>query len=83
MLTVQTRENSKGNWWSNTTHAGYDICEEAETIAEARRLMGERLEKNGYTGEINWEAPQYYLKKANVRSEIGYAAYRIDRGCVA
>ena len=83
MLTVQTRQNSKGNWWCNTTHAGYDIYEEGETIAEAQRLMSETLERRGQIGEVNWETPKPYPKKEPVpKPEIGYAAWRIDKDCI-
>ena len=85
MLTIQTRQNSKGNWWwCNTTHAGYDLSEEGETIAKAQMLMSKTLERRGQIGECNWEEPKLYPAKKEPlpKSEIGYTSWRIDKGMV-
>lgn len=84
MLSVETRQNEKGNWWCNTTHAGYDLFEEGTTIEEARQLITETLNRRGLPSEeIKWEEPKLYPKKEPVsKSEIGYATWRIDKGMV-
>lgn len=86
MITIQTRENSKGKWWCNTTYACEDIFVEAETPTEAQTLMASTLRMRGFAGEINWSKLRFYDKKINIlkqKSHIPYAVSRIDNNPIA
>jgi hypothetical protein len=78
-MTIQTRQNRKGNWWCNTTYNGEDISVEGKSVYEARFLMIRELYKRKYYGERNWEPEKFYKKPTEtVKQEIGYAKSRID-----
>jgi hypothetical protein len=87
MLTIQTRQNSKGNWWCNTTWNGYDISVEGQTIDDAQSLMIVELGKQKCSEIRNWSLPKFYDKKVNKlkssKDYITYAKSRIDNNPIA
>ena len=81
-IKVSTRENPRGNYWCNTTYAGYDISAEGQSIADVQRLITEELHRQGQV-EIVFEEPKPYPKKLPiVKPQITYARWRIDKDCI-
>jgi hypothetical protein len=79
MLTIQTRQNRKGNWWCNTTFNGEDISVESRTIDASQCLIIEELVRKGYAGRGNWTKPEFYVNNIEKqRSYITYCKSRID-----
>jgi hypothetical protein len=85
MLTIQTRQNRKGNWWCNTTFNGEDISVESRTIDASRCLIIEELTiKREYAGGWKWSEPEFYVNNIEKqRSYITYCKSRIDNNPIA
>lgn len=83
-LQVDTRQTPKGAFWCNTTHIGYDLYEEGQTIEEARQLITKTLSARGVMpDEIKWSESIFYKHSTPVvKSDIGYRSWRIDKGMV-
>ena len=61
MIHIQRRENSKGNWWVNTTVDGEDVCFEEEMLGDAEKEMMAFLFHRGYSNkDVVWEEPKRY-----------------------
>ena len=66
---IQIRQNSKGNWWANTTYKGYDISEEGKTIEEAKAFFIPHLHEGD---EPEWLEPKFYVntdKKTKIKDD--------------
>lgn len=78
-IQVATRQNEHGTWWCNTTHEGYDIFEEGETIDQAQSRIIKRLNSRWYIGKITFEEPQLYpQKEPTIKPDITPLRNRID-----
>lgn len=73
---IQTRQNSKGNWWCNATIFGYDHSFEGETIEQAREQMIDLITKEGKNhNDYVWDEPTPYPHKEQT-PKGGFTRYK-------
>ena len=87
MITIQTRQNRKGNWWCNTTYNGEDISVEGGSPNEAQFLIIKELKERGFVGGRNFSPYKFYNKEDRptkpTKPKITYATSRIDNNPIA
>ena len=85
MLTINTRQNSKGNWWCNTTWNGEDISVEGKTTDKAQLLMINELANIKCSeGRWAWTTIKPYNKKVTSKMlHVTYTKSIIDNNPIA
>lgn len=82
MITINTKQNKKGNWLCYATVKGYDFSFEGENYVEAQLQMVGCIKKNGLdiVVDCQWILPKDWILDYNKNDDntIGYKSSIID-----